>query len=133
MRCRGLPETIQTKRGQFDEALKTLDRANPDKLQGSWKKNILKSIEEVNEARHHDSTSEVTGYKNIWEIKMKFLNLISILAVAIVFSTSVAVAQPNIILLLLVDDMGLMDTSVPMLADQDGKPKRHPLNDWYRT
>ena len=44
---------IQTKRGQFDEALKTLDRANPDKLQGSWKKNILKSIEEVNEARHH--------------------------------------------------------------------------------
>ena len=44
---------IQTKRGQFDEALKTLDRANPDKLQGSWKKNILKSIEEVNAARHH--------------------------------------------------------------------------------
>ena len=32
---------IQTKRGQFDEALKTLDRANPDKLEGSWKKNIL--------------------------------------------------------------------------------------------
>ena len=29
--------------------------------------------------------------------------------------------------------MGLMDTSVPMLADRDGKPKRHPLNDWYRT
>ena len=44
---------IQTKRGQFDEALKTLDRANPDKLQGSWKENILKSIEEVNAARHH--------------------------------------------------------------------------------
>ena len=40
--------------------------------------------------------------------------------------------RPNIILFL-VDDMGLMDTSVPMLADQDGKPKRHPLNDWYRT
>ena len=42
---------IQTKRGQFDEALKTLDRANTDKLEGTWKKNILKSIEEVNEAR----------------------------------------------------------------------------------
>jgi len=39
---------------------------------------------------------------------------------------------PNVILFL-VDDMGLMDTSVPMLADKDGKPKRHPLNDWYRT
>ena len=40
--------------------------------------------------------------------------------------------KPNVILFL-VDDMGLMDTSVPMLADKDGKPKRHPLNDWYRT
>ncbi len=39
---------------------------------------------------------------------------------------------PNVILFL-VDDMGLMDTSVPMLADKHGKPKRHPLNDWYRT
>jgi hypothetical protein len=42
---------ILTKRGQFEEALKTLDRANPDKLEGGWKTNILKSIEEVNEAR----------------------------------------------------------------------------------
>jgi len=40
--------------------------------------------------------------------------------------------KPNVILFL-VDDMGLMDTSVPMLADQNSKPKRHPLNDWYRT
>ena len=40
--------------------------------------------------------------------------------------------RPNVILFL-VDDMGLMDTSVPMLAGQDGKPKRYPLNDWYRT
>ena len=39
--------------------------------------------------------------------------------------------RPNVILFL-VDDMGLMDTSVPMLAGQDGKPKRYPLNDWYR-
>jgi arylsulfatase A-like enzyme len=40
--------------------------------------------------------------------------------------------QPNIILFL-VDDMGLMDTSVPMLTDSDGKAKSHPLNEWYRT
>ena len=40
--------------------------------------------------------------------------------------------RPNVILFL-VDDMGLMDTSVPMLAGQDGKPKRYLLNDWYRT
>jgi arylsulfatase A-like enzyme len=40
--------------------------------------------------------------------------------------------QPHIILFL-VDDMGLMDTSVPMLTDENGQPQRHPLNDWYRT
>ena len=39
---------------------------------------------------------------------------------------------PNIIVFL-VDDMGPMDTSVPMLTDSTGKPERHPLNDWYRT
>ena len=40
--------------------------------------------------------------------------------------------KPNIIIFL-VDDMGLMDTSVPMLTDENGKLQRHPLNDWYRT
>ena len=40
--------------------------------------------------------------------------------------------RPNIVLFL-VDDMELMDTSVPMLTDEDGKPKRYPWNDWYRT
>lgn len=40
--------------------------------------------------------------------------------------------KPNIILFL-VDDMGLMDTSVPMLIDEQGNPQRHPLNNWYRT
>ncbi len=40
--------------------------------------------------------------------------------------------QPNIIIVL-VDDMGVMDTSVPFLTDANGKPQRHPLNDFYRT
>ncbi|MEO2016350.1 MAG: sulfatase [Fuerstiella sp.] len=40
--------------------------------------------------------------------------------------------SPNIVFFL-VDDMGLMDTSVPMLMGDEGKPQRHPLNDWYRT
>ena len=40
--------------------------------------------------------------------------------------------KPNIILFL-VDDMGLMDTSVLMLTNKEGKPQKHPLNDWYRT
>ncbi len=42
---------ILTRRGHYDEALQTLNRANPDKLQGVWRENILKSIEAVNEAK----------------------------------------------------------------------------------
>ena len=42
---------VLTKRGQFDEALKTLERADLPNLQGVWRENILKSIEAVNKAR----------------------------------------------------------------------------------
>ena len=42
---------ILTKRGQFDEALATLDRADVANLKGVWRDNILKSIEEVRKAR----------------------------------------------------------------------------------
>ncbi len=42
---------VQTRRGQFDDAMKTLNRAEPEKLLGVWKTNILKSIEEVQKAR----------------------------------------------------------------------------------
>jgi arylsulfatase A-like enzyme len=58
-----------------------------------------------------------------------------IVAAGWLLSTTAAFAEqakPNIVVFL-VDDMGLMDTSVPMLADENGKPQRHPLNDWYRT
>lgn len=43
-----------------------------------------------------------------------------------------AADQPNI-MVFLVDDMGVMDTSVPFLTDEQGRPKRYPLNDFYRT
>jgi arylsulfatase A-like enzyme len=39
---------------------------------------------------------------------------------------------PNIIVFL-VDDMGLMDTSVSFLTDENGKPVSYPLNDFYQT
>lgn len=42
---------IQTRKGLFDEALKTLNRAEPERLQGVWKTNIEKSIEAVKQAR----------------------------------------------------------------------------------
>ena len=45
---------------------------------------------------------------------------------------AVTAAQPNVVIFL-VDDMGVMDTSVPFLTDAAGRPQRHPLNDYYRT
>ena len=43
-----------------------------------------------------------------------------------------AAQQPNIVIML-IDDMGVMDTSLPFLTDSDGNAKRYPLNDYYRT
>lgn len=43
-----------------------------------------------------------------------------------------AADRPNI-MVFLVDDMGIMDTSVPFLTNAQGEPKRYPLNDFYRT
>lgn len=62
---------------------------------------------------------------------MKKLLLALLLGTAFV-SAHAAPAQPNIVIML-VDDMGVMDTSVPFLTDAEGKPKRYPLNDYYRT
>ena len=42
---------ILTRRGKFDEAVKTLERADIKNLQGVWKENIQKSLDAVNEAR----------------------------------------------------------------------------------
>lgn len=41
-------------------------------------------------------------------------------------------APPNIIIFL-VDDMGLMDTSVPFLTDTNGNSVKYPLNNFYIT
>lgn len=43
-----------------------------------------------------------------------------------------AQTPPNIIVFL-VDDMGIMDTSVPFLAVEKNRVGRHPLNEFYRT
>lgn len=47
-------------------------------------------------------------------------------------SSGMAQDKPNIIVFL-VDDMGVMDTSVPFLTNREGTPMKQPLNDWYRT
>ncbi|MBU4459560.1 MAG: sulfatase-like hydrolase/transferase [Verrucomicrobia bacterium] len=41
-------------------------------------------------------------------------------------------AQPNVVIFL-VDDMGVMDTSLPFLTGAEGQPKKYPLNEFYRT
>ncbi|MFN7737081.1 MAG: sulfatase [Pirellula sp.] len=39
---------------------------------------------------------------------------------------------PNVVVFL-IDDMGVMDTSVPFLLDEVGRPVRYPLNEKHRT
>lgn len=66
---------------------------------------------------------------------MKRFFLIAGLALCGLFLPSSALRAseaPNI-LIFLIDDMGVMDTSVPFLTDAEGKPQRYPLNDFYRT
>jgi len=48
------------------------------------------------------------------------------------FSAPPKSAPPNIVIML-IDDMGVMDTSLPFLTDAEGKLTRYPLNDYYRT
>lgn len=61
------------------------------------------------------------------------LLIVALLGAAPASRTDAADAnRPNIIVFL-VDDMGVMDTSVPFLTDAEGEPRRYPLNDYYRT
>lgn len=62
----------------------------------------------------------------------RIISLFAVLALCIVASISNADQRPNI-MVFLVDDMGIMDTSVAFLTDDEGKPQRYPLNDFYRT
>lgn len=60
------------------------------------------------------------------------VSLASLFAAVSCGSGQADVKLPNIVVFL-VDDMGVMDTSVPFLADSCGQPLPHPLNSWYRT
>jgi arylsulfatase A-like enzyme len=40
--------------------------------------------------------------------------------------------RPNIVVFL-IDDLGVMDSAVPFLADEHGQPVKHALNEFYRT
>ncbi|MCX8035615.1 MAG: sulfatase [Candidatus Sumerlaeia bacterium] len=65
---------------------------------------------------------------------MKFaLMALALVAMGMEMQAHAAAAPPPNIIIFLVDDMGVMDTSVPFLTDENGKPKRYPLNEYYRT
>jgi arylsulfatase A-like enzyme len=49
------------------------------------------------------------------------------------FSQVAKETNPPNIIVFLVDDMGLMDTSVPFIIDANDKPVKYALNDYYRT
>ena len=63
---------------------------------------------------------------------MKKLTYSMLMASAMACTPALAQNRPNIILFL-VDDMGVMDTSVPFLTDSEGQVQTHPLNEWYHT
>ena len=60
------------------------------------------------------------------------MKILFILFSLLLFNALQAKSQPNI-MVFLVDDMGVMDTSVAFLTDNKGNPKRYPLNNFYRT
>ncbi|MGC8988881.1 MAG: sulfatase-like hydrolase/transferase, partial [Verrucomicrobiia bacterium] len=62
----------------------------------------------------------------------RILLALGLLQAVCCMSAPAAQPPPNIVVFL-VDDMGVMDTSVPFLTDDSGRPKRYPLNDFYRT
>jgi arylsulfatase A-like enzyme len=61
----------------------------------------------------------------------KPLPFLALLAAAAGFAPA-QTDRPNVVVFL-VDDMGIMDTSVPFLTDAAGRPKKYPLNEYYRT
>ncbi len=63
---------------------------------------------------------------------MKLISPLLLAVLAIPFSLLSAADKPNI-MVFLVDDMGVMDTSVPFLTDDSGIPRKYPLNEFYRT
>lgn len=62
----------------------------------------------------------------------RFAVLLALLIASAASVPAASAARPNVVIFL-VDDMGVMDTSVPFLTDAAGRPQRHPLNEYYRT
>ena len=67
-------------------------------------------------------------------LKVEFLVFIMLSLFCVTsFTSETAENTPPNIIVFLVDDMGLMDTSVPFLTDTNGNLIKYPLNDYYET
>ncbi|WP_339838930.1 sulfatase-like hydrolase/transferase [uncultured Maribacter sp.] len=66
------------------------------------------------------------------KIEFSVFALLSMLCITSCSSQAEENTPPNIIIFL-VDDMGLMDTSVPFLTDTNGKSVKYRSNDYYKT
>ncbi len=69
---------------------------------------------------------------HLFKLKISLVTLLALVFISSCSLLKTKKTQPNIIVFL-VDDMGLMDTSVPFVADSSGTPVKYPLNEFYRT
>ena len=61
-------------------------------------------------------------------MRLRLLPLL-LLVTALAPVQAAAPARPNLVVFL-IDDLGVMDSSVPFLTDAAGRPQRHPLNEF---
>ncbi len=70
-------------------------------------------------------------------LKIKYTQVVFttllILCITSCATHSIKKGNPPNIIVFLVDDMGLMDTSVPFMTDMKGNLVKYPLNDYYQT
>jgi arylsulfatase A-like enzyme len=79
------------------------------------------------------SENALAAQRRKQEHSMKnILRSLAMALLALVAAQAADATRPNVVIFL-VDDMGVMDTSVPFLTDAAGRPQRYPLNNYYRT
>lgn len=89
-------------------------------------------IDEIEKVDCYQKTKRVMKTKIGLKIEFSVVTLLSLLCITSCNISTKENTPPNIIIFL-VDDMGLMDTSVPFLTDTNGDLVRYPLNDYYKT
>ncbi len=87
---------------------------------------------EYEKPNNNIKTIKLLKSKNRLRIDFSIFTLLVLLCILSCTSQIKENARPNIIIFL-VDDMGLMDTSVPFLTDMNGNSIQYPLNHYYRT